>query len=69
MIAARDDLLDPHRFDLAAEVGAIRRIAVVQQIERSGVPGECFGYLAREPSSGRMVGYSCAYDLPNSLAT
>src|SRR5208282_3071073 len=59
------DLLDPHRFDPVAEVGAIRRVAVAQQIARSGVPGKCFGYLAREPSSGRMVGYSCAYDLPS----
>ena len=27
-------------------------------------PRECFGYLAREPSSSRMLGYSRAYNLP-----
>ena len=32
---------------------------------RSGIPRECFGYLAREPSSSRMLGYSRAYDVPS----
>ena len=46
------------------EVRAIRRIAITQQIPGSRVPRECFGYLAREPARGRMLGDSCAHDLP-----
>src|SRR6202453_3350281 len=61
----RDDLGDPHRFDPASEVRAIRCVAIAQQVARSGVPRECFGYLAREPGSGRMLGDSRAYDLPS----
>jgi hypothetical protein len=45
------DLSDAHRFDPAAEVRAIRRIAIAQQIARSRVPRERVGYLAREPVS------------------
>src|ERR1700683_3048903 len=60
----RDDFLDPHRSDPVTEVGAIRCVAIAQQITRDGVPRECFGHLAREPSGGRMLGYSRAYDLP-----
>jgi hypothetical protein len=52
----RDDLLDPYRFDRIAEVGAIRCIAIAQQIERSSVPRKGFGYVAREPK--KAVGCS-----------
>ena len=43
----RDDFRDPHGLDPAAEVPAIRGIAIAQQIARSGVPRERLGYLTR----------------------
>jgi hypothetical protein len=39
------DLDDAHRFDPSAEVCATRGVAIAQQIARSGVPRERFGYL------------------------
>ena len=60
----RDDFRDPHRSDSPAEVLAIRGVTVAQQIARSSVPRECFGYLARGPNGGRTVCDSRAYDLP-----
>ena len=34
----RNDLCDPHRFDSLAEVGAIRPVAIAEQVARSWVP-------------------------------
>ena len=61
----RNDFSDAHSFDPVAEIRAVRRVMVSEQITRSGVPRECFGYLAQEPSSSRMLGYSRAYDVPS----
>ena len=46
-VGRRDDFRDSHRFDPAAEVPAIRGIAIAKQIARSSVPRERLGYLTR----------------------
>jgi hypothetical protein len=61
----RYDFRDAHRLDPAAEVRAVRRVTVTEQIARRGVLRECFGYLAREPGGGRMLGDGGAYDTPS----
>jgi hypothetical protein len=43
----RDDFCDPHRLNTVVEVRAIRRVAITQQIARSGVPRERLSYLTR----------------------
>ena len=46
----------------------VRGVTVAQQIARSGVPRKRFGYLAREPGGGRMLGDRRANDLPAIVA-
>ena len=42
------------RLNAPAEVRAIRRVAITQQIARSRVPRECLGYLASQPRAVRI---------------
>jgi hypothetical protein len=47
-----------------AQFQAVRRVTIAQQIARSSVPWECFGYLAGEPRRGGMLGDGRVKDPP-----
>ena len=64
----RDDFRYSHRFDPAAEVRAIRCVAVSQQVAWRGVPRKRLGDLAGEPTCGRMLGDIQMQNLPSSVA-
>ena len=59
-----DDLGDSHRLGTAAEVRAVRRVAISKQIPGRRVPRKCFGHLAREPGCGGMPGDIESHNLP-----
>ena len=51
-----DDLCEPHRVDAFMKASAIRCVTVSQQIAGCGIPWERFGYLARQPTCGGLLG-------------
>jgi len=64
----RPDLRYAHRFDPAAEVRAIRCVAVSQQVAWRGVPRKRLCDLAGEPTCGRMLGDIQVQNLPSRVA-
>ena len=63
----RHDLRYVHRFDPAAEVRAIRCVAVSQQVAWRGIPRKCLSDLTGEPTCSRMPRYIQMQNLPSSV--